>query len=167
MCHLCTKVVMCARSRYQGQLQVITSCQCMYLTHWGWDKMAAFSQTTLSNTFFLNENVRISIKISLKLVPEGLINNISALVLIMAWRRPGEKPLSEPMMVRSLTHICVTRPPWVKSKREMWHSPCGLLSWCYIYHLRTRTSHTRCRCCSFSGMKDWSHNFPCVTAFFK
>ena len=26
-----------------------------------------------------------------------LINNIPALVLIMAWRRPGEKPLSEPM----------------------------------------------------------------------
>ena len=32
----------------------------------------------------------------------------------MAWRRPGDKPLSEPMMVISLTHICVTRPQWVK-----------------------------------------------------
>ena len=31
----------------------------------------------------------------------------------MAWRRPGDKPLSEPMLVRSLTHICVTRPQWV------------------------------------------------------
>ena len=31
----------------------------------------------------------------------------------MAWRRPGDKPLSEPMMVRLLTHICVTRPQWV------------------------------------------------------
>ena len=64
---------------------------------------------------FLNENNIISIKISLKFVPKGLINNIPALVLIMAWRRPGDKPLSEPMMVRSLTHICVTRPQWVKS----------------------------------------------------
>ena len=63
---------------------------------------------------FLNETNRISIKISLKFVPKGLINNIPALVLIMAWRRPGDKPLSEPMMVRSLTHICVTRPQWVK-----------------------------------------------------
>ena len=53
----------------------------------------------------LNENIRILIKISLKFVPKGLINNIPALVLIMAWRRPGDKPLSEPMMVRSLTHI--------------------------------------------------------------
>ena len=32
----------------------------------------------------------------------------------MAWRRPGDKPLSEPMMVRLPTHICVTRPQWVK-----------------------------------------------------
>ena len=31
----------------------------------------------------------------------------------MAWRRPGDKPLSEPMMVRLLTHICVTQPQWV------------------------------------------------------
>ena len=32
----------------------------------------------------------------------------------MAWRRPGDKPLSEPMVVILLTHICVTRPQWVK-----------------------------------------------------
>ena len=43
-----------------------------------------------------------------------IINNIPALVQIMAWRRPDDKPLSEPMMVSLLTHICVTRPQWVK-----------------------------------------------------
>ena len=32
----------------------------------------------------------------------------------MAWRRPGDKPLSGPIMVRLPTHICVTRPQWVK-----------------------------------------------------
>ena len=32
----------------------------------------------------------------------------------MAWRRPGDKPLSDPMMVSVLTHICVTWPQWVK-----------------------------------------------------
>ena len=62
---------------------------------------------------FLNENVRISIKISLKFVAKGPINDIPALVQIMAWRRSGGKPLSEPMMVSLLTHICVTRPQWV------------------------------------------------------
>ena len=63
---------------------------------------------------FLNGNVRISIKISLKFVPKGPINNNPALVQIMAWRRPGNKPLSEPMMVNLLMHVCVTRPQWVK-----------------------------------------------------
>ena len=63
---------------------------------------------------FLNENVWIPIKISLKFVPKGQINKIPALVQIMAWRRPGGKPLSEPMMVSFLMHICVTRPQWVK-----------------------------------------------------
>ena len=68
------------------------------------------------NTFkliFLNENVIISIKITLKFVPKGPINNIPALVQIMGWRRPGDKPLSEAMMVSLLMQICVTRPQWV------------------------------------------------------
>ena len=53
----------------------------------------------------LNENVWISIKISLKFVPKGPINNIPALVQIMAWHRPGDKPLSEPMVISSPRHI--------------------------------------------------------------
>ena len=64
---------------------------------------------------FVNENIRISIKISLKLVPKGPINNNPALVQIMAWRWPGNKPLSEPMMTKLPMHICVTRPPWINS----------------------------------------------------
>ena len=65
------------------------------------------------NRIFLNENAKISIKFSLKFVFKGPINTIRALVQIMAWRRPGDKPLSEPVMVSLLTHICVTRPQWV------------------------------------------------------
>ena len=41
----------------------------------------------------------ILIKIVLKFVPKGPISNVPALVHIMAWRRSGDKPLSEPMMV--------------------------------------------------------------------
>ena len=70
---------------------------------------------------FFNENVWILIKISLKLVPQGPINNIPALVQIMAWRRPGDKPLSRPMIVKLPTHICVTRPQWVNT--TMKHMP--------------------------------------------
>ena len=60
---------------------------------------------------FLNEYVWIMIKVSLKFVPKGPINNIPSLVQIMAWRRPGDKPLSEPMMV--------TRPQWVNPAKSM------------------------------------------------
>ena len=60
----------------------------------------------------LNETVWILI--SLKFVPRVPINNIPTLVQMMAWRRPGDKPLSEPIMVSLLTHICVARPQWVK-----------------------------------------------------
>ena len=61
--------------------------------------MAANFLMTFSNV--LNENINISIKISLKFVPNDPINNIAASVQIMAWRRPGDKPLSEPIMAYS------------------------------------------------------------------
>ena len=51
----------------------------------------------------------------LKFVAKIPINNIPALVQIMAWRRLGDKPLSEPMTVNLLTHICVTWPQWIKA----------------------------------------------------
>ena len=65
------------------------------------------------------ENVRISIKISLQFVPRGPINNNPKLIRIMAWRRSGDKPLSEPMMVSLLTHLCVTRPQWVNGMSQI------------------------------------------------
>ena len=110
------------------------------LTYRGPDKIAAVSQTTsrkcarkhhpwphcvnisrprqncryfadgMLKCVVLNENVRISLKISLKFVPKFRINTIPALVQIMAWRLPGDTPLSEPMMVNLLTHIYITRP---------------------------------------------------------
>ena len=59
---------------------------------------------------FLNENIFISIKLSLQFIHNGLINNIPALDQIMAWCRPSDKPFSEPMQSIWLTLICVTRP---------------------------------------------------------
>ena len=65
----------------------------------------------------------------------------------MAWRRPGDKPLSEPMMVSLLTHICVARPQWV--------NPMG--SGCLFV-------------CQWTGSKwrddvsKWEH-FPCYWPF--
>ena len=82
---------------------------------------------------FLNDNVWISIKVSLTLVPGSPINNIPALIQIMALRRSGDKPLSEPMMVSLLTYICVTRGNYkslVTSSYEtctLWTAGCVLL----------------------------------------
>ena len=48
----------------------------------------------------VSEKFCILIKISLKCVPKGPIDNIPALVQIMAWCRIGDKPLSEPMLMQ-------------------------------------------------------------------
>ena len=48
----------------------------------------------------LPENVWIFIKISLYFLPVVSVNNFPALVQIMAWHRPGDRLLSEPLMVR-------------------------------------------------------------------
>ena len=79
---------------------------------------------------FLDENVWTSINISLKFVPRGPINNIPTLVQIMAWRRPGDKPLSETMMARLPTYICVTRSQWVNGL-----PPSHYLNQCWLTHL--------------------------------
>ena len=58
-----------------------------------------FAEDTLK-CIFLNETVRILIKISLHFVLWGRIGNNLALVQIMACGLFGAKPLSEPMMVQ-------------------------------------------------------------------
>ena len=54
---------------------------------------------------FLNENVWITIRISLTFVPEGPINNIPTFVQIMAWRQSGDKPLSDAIMSSIYTSL--------------------------------------------------------------
>ena len=70
------------------------------LTHLPLDKMAAILADDISKHIFLNEKLWILIEISLKFVPKGPIDNNPAFVEIMAWRRLGDKPLSEPMLTR-------------------------------------------------------------------
>ena len=54
---------------------------------------------------FLNENVWVSINMSLKFVPKGPVSNIPALVQIIAWCWLGDRPLSEPMMVSLMMRV--------------------------------------------------------------
>ena len=74
---------------------------------------------------FLNEYMFILMKISLIFVPKGPINNILALVQIMAWCQPGDKPLSESLMVSLLIHICITQPQWVNP--DLWHHEATMI----------------------------------------
>ena len=72
--------------------------------------MASILRTAYSNVLSWMKIYKISIKILLKFVLKGSINNIWALVQTMAWYHPGDKPLIKPMMVRSLTQVGVFRP---------------------------------------------------------
>ena len=65
------------------------------LTHW---QNGRHFPDDIFKCIILNENVYIAINIWLKFVPKCPINNIPALFQIMAWRRPSDKPLSEPML---------------------------------------------------------------------
>ena len=75
------------------------------LTHWGWDKISRHFAGNIFTCIFLNENVWTYIKF----VPKGPIDNVPALVQIMARCRQGNRPLSEPTMLSLLTHMYVTR----------------------------------------------------------
>ena len=63
----------------------------------------------------------ILLHISLKFVPKGAIDNKSVLVLVMAWHRPGDKPLSEPMLTWFTGAICCTRVIWDKYLTSNWN----------------------------------------------
>ena len=82
------------------------------LTHWRRDKMNIL-QTTFSNLFSSKKIFEFRLKISLKFVSNGPINDIPALVQIMAWHRPRDNSLFEPIMVHLTTHTCITQPQWV------------------------------------------------------
>ena len=57
-------------------------------------------QNDIFKCIFLNENVLISIKISLNFILKVQIGNKSALVRVVAWWRSGDKPLPAPMITQ-------------------------------------------------------------------
>ena len=109
---------------YKTQSSVINYCEQLSLkTLRPRQNGSRFSDDTFKR-IFLNENVTIFIKIYLKYVRKGPIDNIPALVQIMAWRRLGDKALSETTMVSLLKHICVTRPQWINQMPRIWPASC-------------------------------------------
>ena len=88
------------------------------LTHWDRDKMAAvWQQTTFSNVFSWMKMYEFQLKFHWNLFLRVQLTIFPALFQIMDWRRPGGNLLSEPIMVRLQTHICITRPHWVNTFR--------------------------------------------------
>ena len=82
----------------------------MSSTEWYWKKCAPCRKQH-HNQFFQAENT--GILISQKFARKGPINNTSAMVQIIAWRRTGDKPFSGPMMalftdayMRQPTSLC-------------------------------------------------------------
>ena len=91
------------------------------LSHWGRDKMAAIFQTIFSNGFSIMKIYVFRFRYHWILLKCSNLK-IPALVHIMAWRRPGEKPLNEWWLV--YWRIYVTRPQWVH------------ISQCYLLHFK-------------------------------
>ena len=103
-------------------------CQ-SFLTHWGRDKMADISQRTFSHEFSWMKIYSFPLKFHWNLFPMDPINNIQALIWIMAGCRSGDEPLSEAMMVRSLTHICAT------VKTQSCQKPQKFITWFIVFIL--------------------------------
>ena len=80
---------------------------------------------------FLNENLWITIKMSLKFVNKGPIDDVPALFQTMSW--PGDKPLSKPMIVSLVTYICATQPNELTSLFVLVGSDKGVVKYRSIY----------------------------------
>ena len=114
------------------------------LTYWDRDKIAAISQTTFYIAFLWMKIYTFRLIFSLRFVPQVQVNSIQAMVQIVAWRWPGDKPIYEPMMVSLLTHICVIRPEWIlitMALLKLGHRRC--LSKCFLSVNYFRYSHPR------------------------
>ena len=83
------------------------------LTHWGRDKVAAILQTTFANAFSWLKCTNFAIKFDWSLFLKDRIDNIPALVQIMAWRHQATSHYLNQRWPSQLTHICVTLLQWV------------------------------------------------------
>ena len=57
-----------------------------------------------------------------KSVPEGPFNNMSVLVQVMAWCRPGDKPLSEAMLTQFTDAYTCMRHYMGGDELKLWHT---------------------------------------------
>ena len=89
------------------------------LTYWGRDEMAATLADDIFKWISLIKMCGFRLKFHWSFFLRFRINNIPAFAQIVAWRWPGDKPLSVPTMVSFVTHICVIRPQLVKHNTSL------------------------------------------------
>ena len=88
---------------------------CWWLKHFKTEtKRPPFSKTKFSDAFSWMKMYKVRLKFHWSLFPRVRLTRFQHW-FITAWRRPGDKRLSEPMIISLLTHICVTRPQWVNT----------------------------------------------------
>ena len=95
-------------------------------------------------SIFVNENIWIFIKISLKFIPKGPINHIPALVQVMVWHQPGNKALQGSPSKSSLALI-----------QEFWNS-----SICLYEIKKKNLSKSTCPTGSFTCPRQWEMASP-------
>ena len=81
----------------------------------------------------------------------------------MAWHRPSDKSLSEPITVSLLTHVCVTRPQWVNvtSSTRFGLSLMVVNGLCFrCYHLHTLSLHTNMNGLYMNIKMNMPNHFP-------
>ena len=100
---------------------MVCPAECIFRKHWSmlafsiishdwcgvgaWNFQMHFIEWNCMNKFGSKFHCSLFLRVSM--------NNIPALVQIIAWRLPGAKLLSEPVMVRLPMHICITQPQWI------------------------------------------------------
>ena len=84
------------------------------LTHWGWDKMAAISQTSFVHTFSWMKTYELRL---VNFIILGGINKIPALGTSSA---PSH--YLNPWWYSLLMHLWVTQPQWVKLLSQSWNN---------------------------------------------
>ena len=103
---ICFQIISISNEGRSGE--AVDQCHTqMFISTWpGWFKSSPPGQNghpiekDIFRCIVVNEKFCILIKISLKFVPKNSTDYNPALVQIMAWRRIGDKPLSEPMLTR-------------------------------------------------------------------
>ena len=102
---------------------------CNLLTHLTLNNMAAILQMiVLDACIFVNGKFGISIQISLKLVPEGPIDNNAAFVLIMGWHRIGDIIWTSADLIHPPIYVVLGGDELIKVissiKTRLWNSHC-------------------------------------------